>query len=131
MAPNTRRRQRKARKLSELWPQQDEAITRRLQRGDALDGLRHISEARQNIFLGARQRGSYPADRLVHSRWSDARLGDDAGARLGFTVQETVRGPRESLYVADEVFVSGTAAEVEPIVSVTRFSIGQAGAAGR
>src|SRR5262249_33764676 len=45
------------------------------------------------------------------------------GRDLGFTVQETVL-PRESLYVADEVFVVGTAAEGTPIRSVDRIAIG-------
>jgi branched-chain amino acid aminotransferase len=42
---------------------------------------------------------------------------------LGFTVTET-NLPRESLYIADEVFVVGTAAEVTPIRSIDRIVIG-------
>ena len=42
---------------------------------------------------------------------------------LGFTVNETTL-PRESLYIADEVFVVGTAAEVTPIRSVDKIQIG-------
>jgi branched-chain amino acid aminotransferase len=42
---------------------------------------------------------------------------------LGYTVTETAL-PRESLYVADEVFVVGTAAEVTPIRSVDKITIG-------
>jgi branched-chain amino acid aminotransferase len=41
----------------------------------------------------------------------------------GFTVTET-NLPRESLYVADEVFVVGTAAEVTPIRSIDKIVIG-------
>jgi branched-chain amino acid aminotransferase len=33
--------------------------------------------------------------------------------------------PRESLYIADEVFFTGTAAEVTPIRSVDKISVGQ------
>ena len=42
---------------------------------------------------------------------------------LGYTVVET-NLPRESLYVADEVFVVGTAAEVTPIRSIDKITIG-------
>lgn len=42
---------------------------------------------------------------------------------LGFTVVET-QIPREALYIADEVFVVGTATEVTPVRSVDRITIG-------
>jgi branched-chain amino acid aminotransferase len=42
---------------------------------------------------------------------------------LGYTVTETVV-PREALYIADEVFVVGTAAEVTPIRSIDKIKIG-------
>lgn len=41
----------------------------------------------------------------------------------GYTVVETIV-PRELLYIADEVFFTGTAAEVTPIRSVDRIAIG-------
>jgi branched-chain amino acid aminotransferase len=37
--------------------------------------------------------------------------------------------PRESLYIADEVFFTGTAAEITPIRSVDKISVGK-GAVG-
>ena len=43
---------------------------------------------------------------------------------LGYTVTETVDLPREALYIADEVFFVGTAAEVTPIRSVDKITIG-------
>lgn len=43
---------------------------------------------------------------------------------LGFQVKEIVL-PREMLYVADEVFFVGTAAEITPIRSVDKIQIGQ------
>jgi branched-chain amino acid aminotransferase len=43
--------------------------------------------------------------------------------RLGFQVVEE-RLPRESLYVADEVFFTGTAVEITPIRSVDRIAVG-------
>jgi len=42
---------------------------------------------------------------------------------LGYTVVEATL-PREMLYIADEVFVVGTAAEVTPIRSVDRLTVG-------
>ena len=42
---------------------------------------------------------------------------------LGIPVVETII-PREMLYIADEVFFSGTAAEITPIRSVDRITIG-------
>jgi len=42
----------------------------------------------------------------------------------GFTVEET-RLPREALYLADELFFTGTAAEITPIRSVDHHRIGQ------
>jgi branched-chain amino acid aminotransferase len=47
---------------------------------------------------------------------------------LGFTVAESVV-PREALYIADEVFFVGTAAEVTPIRTIDKITIG-AGARG-
>jgi branched-chain amino acid aminotransferase len=42
---------------------------------------------------------------------------------LGYTVREMVM-PRELLYVADEVFFSGTAVEVTPVTAVDRLPVG-------
>src|SRR5579872_52404 len=42
---------------------------------------------------------------------------------LGITVSESIV-PREMLYIADEVFFSGTAAEITPIRSVDRITVG-------
>jgi branched-chain amino acid aminotransferase len=42
---------------------------------------------------------------------------------MGYTVAET-NLPRELLYIADEVFVVGTAAEVTPIRSIDRITVG-------
>ncbi len=44
-------------------------------------------------------------------------------ARLGLTVEERAI-PREALYLADEMFFTGTAAEITPIRSVDRIDIG-------
>ena len=42
---------------------------------------------------------------------------------LGFSVRETPI-PREMLYIADEVFFTGTAAEISPIRSIDKITIG-------
>lgn len=44
-------------------------------------------------------------------------------ARLGYTVREE-RMPREALYLADEIFFTGTAAEVTPVREVDHHTIG-------
>jgi len=44
-------------------------------------------------------------------------------ARIGITVEEKAI-PREALYLADEMFLTGTAAEVTPVRSVDRIAIG-------
>ena len=46
-------------------------------------------------------------------------------AELGIPVVETLV-PREMLYIADEVFFSGTAAEITPIRSIDKITIGKA-----
>jgi branched-chain amino acid aminotransferase len=43
---------------------------------------------------------------------------------LGYEVREGTI-PREMLYIADEVFFSGTAAEITPIRSVDRIQVGE------
>ena len=54
------------------------------------------------------------------TRDSVLRLAQD----LGIPVVETIV-PREMLYIADEVFFSGTAAEITPIRSIDRITIGK------
>ena len=49
------------------------------------------------------------------TRASVLRLAKD----LGYTVREAVM-PRELLYIADELFFTGTAVEVTPVTSVDR-----------
>jgi branched-chain amino acid aminotransferase len=42
---------------------------------------------------------------------------------LGYTVKEQTL-PREMLYLADEIFFTGTAAEITPVRSVDRMPVG-------
>lgn len=46
------------------------------------------------------------------------------GAELGYEVRE-IAIPREALYIADEVFFTGSAVEITPIRSIDRIIIGQ------
>jgi branched-chain amino acid aminotransferase len=92
--------------------------------GIALDVHGYVSEGSgENIFvvrdgriltppLGASVLAGITRDTII-------RLARD----LGFEVVETLL-PREALYVADEVFFTGTAAEVTPIRSIDRITIG-------
>jgi branched-chain amino acid aminotransferase len=92
--------------------------------GIALDVQGYVSEGSgENIFiirdgkiytppLGASILGGITRDSCI-------RIARD----FGYEVIETVI-PREMLYIADEVFFTGTAAEVTPIRSIDRISIG-------
>lgn len=90
--------------------------------GLAPDGT--VSEgAGENLFLI--RDGVIHTPGLAHSalggitRDSVMRLARDAG----FEVRETSI-PREMLYIADELFFTGTAAEITPIRSVDRITVG-------
>jgi branched-chain amino acid aminotransferase len=92
--------------------------------GIALDAEGHVSEgSAQNLFLV--RDGILFTPPLYSSvlpgitRDSVITLARD----LGYEVRETVI-QREALYVADELFFCGTAAEVTPIRSVDRIQIG-------
>jgi branched-chain amino acid aminotransferase len=92
--------------------------------GIALDVNGYVSEGSgENIFavrdgriltppLGASILSGITRDSII-------RIARD----LGFEVIETLL-PREALYIADEVFFTGTAAEVTPIRSIERITIG-------
>lgn len=92
--------------------------------GIALDVDGYVSEGSgENIFLvrdtkimtpplGASVLAGITRDTII-------RLARD----LGFEVCETLI-PREALYIADEVFFTGTAAEVTPVRSIDRIAIG-------
>jgi branched-chain amino acid aminotransferase len=93
--------------------------------GIALDTEGNISEASgQNIFV--------VRDEVIHtppiSSSVLAGITRDSviivARDLGFEVREQVL-PREMLYLADEVFFTGTAAEVTPVRSVDRIQVGR------
>jgi branched-chain amino acid aminotransferase len=92
--------------------------------GIALDVNGYVSEGSgENIFLVRDGKIFTPplgASILAGiTRDSIIRIAHD----LGFEVVEGLI-PRESLYVADEVFFTGTAAEVTPIRSIDRITVG-------
>jgi branched-chain amino acid aminotransferase len=91
-----------------------EAITDGYSEGIALDVYGNVSEGSgQNIFIVRDGTIHTPPLASVDPRRDHARLGHDARPRPRLHRHETVL-PREALYVADEVFVVGTAAEVTP-----------------
>jgi branched-chain amino acid aminotransferase len=92
--------------------------------GIALDVNGYVSEGSgENVFIVRDGRIMTPplgASILAGiTRASVIKIARD----LGFEVLETLI-PREMLYVADEVFFSGTAAEVTPIRSIDRVPVG-------
>jgi branched-chain amino acid aminotransferase len=101
-----------------------EAITEGYAEGIALDVFGNVSEGSgQNVFIV--RDGTLITPPMASSilggitRDSIMTLARD----LGLPVQE-VNIPREALYLADEVFVVGTAAEVTPIRSVDKIQVG-------
>jgi branched-chain amino acid aminotransferase len=95
--------------------------------GIALDAEGHLSEGSgENLFVV--KRGALITPPLVSSILPgitrDTVLA--LARRLGIPVREE-RLPREVLYVADEVFFTGTAAEITPIRSVDRVTVGGGG----
>jgi branched-chain amino acid aminotransferase len=102
-----------------------EALTNGYSEGIALDATGYVSEGSgENIFVV--RDGKILTPPLGASvlpgitRDSVFRLAED----LGIPMVETLV-PREMLYIADEVFFSGTAAEITPIRSIDRIQIGK------
>ena len=93
--------------------------------GVMLDSFGHVSEGSgENVFL-VRDNVVYTSPvsaGILHGVTRDTimRLLRD----LGYEVREQVI-PREMLYIADEVFFTGTAAELTPIRSIDRIQIGE------
>ena len=102
-----------------------EAMVEGYSEGIALDPDGHLSEGSgQNLFL-VRDETLYtpPLSASVLpgiTRDSIITLAGD----LGLTVKETDL-PREMLYIADEVFFVGTAAEITPIRSIDKITVGE------
>jgi branched-chain amino acid aminotransferase len=102
-----------------------EALTNGYSEGIALDTSGYVSEGSgENIYVV--RDGKIMTPPLANSvlpgitRDTVIKLAQDLGIPL---VESMV--PREMLYIADEVFFSGTAAEITPIRSIDRIPIGK------
>jgi branched-chain amino acid aminotransferase len=102
-----------------------EAVTEGYAEGIALDVNGNISEGSgQNVFI-VRDGVIYTPPISSSVLWGITRDSVITIARdLGFDVREQVL-PRETLYLADEIFFVGTAVEVTPIRSVDRLTVGR------
>jgi len=101
-----------------------EAVEHGYSEGIALDVNGYVSEGSgENIFLvyqGAVWTPPLAASALLGvTRKIVITLAKD----LGYTVREEMI-PREMLYLADEVFFTGTAAEISPVRSIDRIPVG-------
>jgi branched-chain amino acid aminotransferase len=102
-----------------------EAIINGYAEGIALDVNGYVSEGSgENLFVvrnGVLQTASLGNSVLPGiTRDSVLQIARDLGIKI---VEQQI--PRESLYIADEVFFTGTAAEVTPIRSVDKISVGK------
>jgi branched-chain amino acid aminotransferase len=102
-----------------------EAIQDGYSEGIALDPSGYVSEGSgENIFLV--RDGVVYTPAIAHSilagvtRDSVIRICSDLGLKI---IEQAI--PREWLYIADEIFFTGTAAEISPIRSVDRITIGE------
>ena len=102
-----------------------EAIAEGYAEGIALDTYGNLSEGSgQNVFI-VREGVIYTPPVGNSVLWGITRDSVMTIAReLGFDVREQTL-PRETLYIADEVFFVGTAVEVTPIRSVDRVKVGR------
>ena len=101
-----------------------EAIVEGYAEGIALDTDGNLSEGSgQNVFIVRDGVLHTPpvASSILGGITRDSII--TLAGELGITVKETVL-PREALYLADEAFFCGTAAEVTPIRSVDKITVG-------
>ena len=101
-----------------------EAIMDNYAEGIGLDVYGYVSEGSgENIFLvrdgiiytplsGQSVLAGFTRQAVIH-----------IAKELGYEIHETMI-PRESLYIADEVFLTGTAAEITPVRSIDKYPIG-------
>lgn len=101
-----------------------EAIARGCAEGIGLDIYGHVSEgSAQNIFIvsnGVLVTPPFSASILPGiTRRSVIKLAEDMDIRV---IEENI--PREALYIADEVFFTGSAAEITPVAEIDGIKIG-------
>lgn len=102
-----------------------EAITNGYMEGIALDAAGNISEGSgENVFIIRDEKLYTPplSCSLLPGITRDSIL--TLANELGYAVTEQTLS-REVLYLADEVFLCGTAAEITPVRSVDRIPVGQ------
>jgi branched-chain amino acid aminotransferase len=102
-----------------------EAIKEGYAEGIALDAQGYLSEGSgENLFIV--KKGILYTPPLVASVLPGVTRDTVLvlARRLGITVVEQML-PREMLYVADEVFMTGTAAEITPVRSVDKITVGR------
>jgi branched-chain amino acid aminotransferase len=102
-----------------------EALANGYSEGIALDAAGYVSEGSgENIFVVRDGKIHTPplGASVLPGITRDTIL--TLARELGIPLVETII-PREMLYIADEVFFSGTAAEITPIRSVDRIAIGR------
>ena len=102
-----------------------EALANGYSEGIALDAAGYVSEGSgENIFVVRDGKIHTPplGNSVLPGITRDSVL--TLAGELGIPVVETLV-PREMLYIADEVFFSGTAAEITPIRSIDRIAIGK------
>jgi branched-chain amino acid aminotransferase len=106
-----------------------EAIKNGYVEGIALDVDGHVSEGSgENLFLVKKGRLITPplVSSVLPGITRDTVI--TLARRIGVPIEEA-RIPRELLYLADEVFMTGTAAEITPVRSIDKITVG-AGARG-
>lgn len=102
-----------------------EAISHGYVEGIALDASGHVSEGSgENLFIvqnGVLITPPFGSAILPGiTRNTVITLAKDLGIKV---IEEEI--PREALYIADEVFFTGSAAEITPIASVDRIKVGE------
>lgn len=101
-----------------------ESIIHGYAEGIALDQMGFLSEGSgQNLFLIRDGVMTTPPLAAAALAGITRDVVMKIAADLGITVREELQ-PREALYIADEVFFTGTAAEITPIRSVDKITIG-------
>jgi branched-chain amino acid aminotransferase len=102
-----------------------EALANGYSEGIALDAAGYVSEGSgENIFVVRDGKIHTPplGNSVLPGITRDSVL--TLAGELGIPLVEAIV-PREMLYIADEVFFSGTAAEITPIRSIDRIAIGK------
>lgn len=102
-----------------------EAIKNGYVEGIALDVDGHVSEGSgENLFLVKKGRLITPplVSSVLPGITRDTVI--TLARRIGVPLEEA-RVPREFLYLADEVFMTGTAAEITPVRSIDKITVGK------